>query len=97
MIPGSGSDGHSETVPLALGVIVPLREIHKCAPLFHVAVNLPGNRRDIRVPWPNSSVGMAILTGTLQNGANRRGDVSAGEKRCLSERLVSGTVGSCRC
>ena len=64
MVLGSGPDRQCEAPPFTLGIIIPLGQVHECTALGHIFANLPGDRRDVRVPRPLRVLRMAILTGT---------------------------------
>ena len=60
--------------------------------LRHIAVDLLGNRRDIGIPRPVGVIGMAILTGALQDLANLHGNVGALQGGFPYLRLLSGAL-----
>src|SRR5690349_7762519 len=58
-------DRGCEAPLFVLGKTVPLGYIHECTAPLHIRVNLPGNRREVRVPGPGRVIGMTILTGAF--------------------------------
>ena len=75
MILDCSSYGYPQAPLLAFRIFIPLRQIHECTTLRDVAVNLAGNRRDMRVPWPDRILGMTILTGAFEYRADGLRDV----------------------
>ena len=47
---------------------IPFRKVQVMAPVVNLAYNQPGSRRYTGIPWPDRHVGMAVVTGLLQDG-----------------------------
>jgi hypothetical protein len=53
----------------------PVLKIDMPSSRIYVMNDVPGNRRDVAVPWPYGRVGMAIVAGAFQNRLHFRGHI----------------------
>src|SRR6185503_14976963 len=73
-------------------VASPFGEIQVTAPVIHVVDDPPRKRRDVRVPWPASGVGVTVLARTIQNRSDVGWylQVSLNSLRLINCRICSG-------
>lgn len=62
---------------------IPGRKVHVRAAFMDIAGNQPRNRRDPAVPWPDSLIGVTVVTGPPQDGTHR----SRGRNLRLDRRI----------
>jgi hypothetical protein len=97
---GAGCQSHlGGQTPLGRGaVLAPMREIHELASPVNILVDLPGNRRDVRIPWPDCFIRVTVGAGSLNDAPHLPGSVKAfGHSSSREDRSPSVTgLASCR-